>query len=127
MEQTMTITPDKYAVIYKGNAQYFINKNLLANNKCVENLQAIIDTHLFKLIIIDMIEESTNEKEMKELAKDVMECERELQRLWKFDTIEDRFIKFWLLPRCECPYYDTEDKYPYGEYYIRSSCPPHGG
>jgi hypothetical protein len=123
----MAIKFEDCKVMYNGELQYYINWNLLVSNKCEKNREAIIDTHVLKLTFIDMIKNSTDEKEMRELAKDVMECERELQRLWKFHTVEDRFIKFWLLPRCECPYYDNEDNYPNGNYYIKNSCPLHGG
>jgi hypothetical protein len=73
-----------------------------------------------------MVKNSKDKKEMRSLAKDIMECERELQKLWKFHTVDDRFIKFWLLPKCECPCYDNEDNYPSGQFYIKSSCPLHG-
>ena len=54
-----------------------------------------------------------------------LENERLLQKLWKFEQ-NDKFIKFWNFPACECPSMDNNERYPTGHYIMSESCPIHG-
>lgn len=48
-----------------------------------------------------------------------------LQSLWGFRR-DQRYHKFWTVPRCTCPQLDNEDSYPTGYYIFNSECPLHG-
>lgn len=112
-------------VTYGGEEKYVMNKRLLDQQNCWTNLEAIKEVHWFKQMLYDMIRKERNSKKLKELAKDITECEFELQRLWKF-TEDDKFHMFWETPKCQCPVLDNRDRYPTGYYVINLSCPLHG-
>ena len=92
----------------EGKDLYVLNKRLFGSQMCWENLEAIKDTHQFKMLLYSMIEDTNDPDEIKSLANDITECEFELQRLWKF-TEDLKFHRFWEYPKCSCPKMDNED------------------
>lgn len=90
-----------------------------------ENLEAIKEAHQLRLAICDMMTETEDWKELQSLAADITECEFHLQDLWKFER-DEKFHRFWELPKCQCPRMDNEDSYPIGYYVTNMNCPIHG-
>ena len=60
------------------------------------------------------------------IGKVLPEIELELQKLWKFEQ-NLNYYRFWEVPCCSCPRMDSEDRFPYGNYFISTNCPVHGG
>lgn len=114
-----------FDVVYNGMSVYKLNKHLLKKQNCFENLQKIKDAHVEKLAIYNKIENTSNIKELKELANLITEIEFKLQELWKFPK-NYKFHRFWETPKCMCPKIDNEDAYPHGYYIISADCPLHG-
>ena len=111
-------------VFYEGLPKVMLNKFLLDQQNCWTNLDAICEVHWLKLMFNDLIAHTNDPVELKELAKDITECEFELQRLWGFP--EDRkFHRFWLTKNCTCPKMDNEDIYPSNNYWISGDCVLH--
>jgi len=64
------------------------------------------------------------EKEAIEIAKQLDECEKELQKLWKFEPNE-AYYRHWIkLPGCTCPKIDNKENYGIKRI-IDCSCPYH--
>lgn len=113
-------------VFYEGQPKIMLNKALLDQQNCWENLEAIKEVHWLKLMFNELIRETNSLKELKELVKDITECEFELQRLWGFPE-DIKFHKFWLTSGCTCPKLDNEDIYPSTNYWISGNCLLHRG
>ena len=50
--------------------------------------------------------------------------EKRLQKLCK-NCSDNKYIKFWTVPRCTCLSLDNERMYPNGGYYVSCSCIVH--
>lgn len=112
-------------VFYEGLPKVMLNKFLLDQQNCWTNLDAICEVHWLKLMFNDLIAHTNDPVELKELAKDITECEFELQRLWGFPE-DIKFHKFWETNCCICPKLDNQDAYPFGYYVINHECQLHG-
>lgn len=112
-------------VFYNGEPQYMLNKYLFDSQDCWENIEAIVEAHELKLLLMDMISKEDSVPMLKSLAQDITEVEFELQSLWKFPK-DIKFHRFWELPKCSCPKLDNSDSYPHRQY-TRLDCPLHGG
>lgn len=116
---------DKYIVTHNGKPKTIINRHLVAQQKCEDNLPAIILQHQLKLQIYDWIREETDPAILHEYACWITNVEFTLQELWNFPK-DQNYHKFWETPACQCPKMDCADNYPTGYYYIAQSCPLHG-
>lgn len=112
-------------VEFNGKPVYMMNKRLLDQQNCWSNLEDIKEVHWLKLMFYEMINKTDNPIELKDLVKDVEQCEFELQKLWKF-TVDAKFHRWWEYPKCSCPKIDNNDNYPTGYYIIDLSCLLHG-
>lgn len=114
----------KLVVTYRGKEVYMMNKALLDRQNCWENLDAIKEAHVRKLMVYELIEKETDKNMLKKLAVTLTDIEFELQALWKF-SIDANFHRIWEYPKCECPVIDNRERYPHG-HIIVASCPLHG-
>lgn len=119
------VPSEKLVVTYEGREIWLMNKRLLDQQMCWENLEAIKEVHWLKMLFFHLIEDTKDPIELKELAKDLTECEFELQRLWKF-PLDKKFHRFWDYHKCECPKMDNDDAWPTGYYVVAGNCPLHG-
>jgi hypothetical protein len=124
-DDPLHVPSEQLVVYFNEQPIYMMNKRLLDQQNCWSNLEAIKETHWLKLLFYEMIRETNDPVELKELAKDITECEFELQSLWGF-TKDAKFHRFWETPKCICAKMDNEDAYPTGYYSITLSCPLHG-
>jgi hypothetical protein len=107
-----------------GKSAVVLNKALLDKQNAWASLEKILWAHELKLIIIEMIEETSNIFEIRDLGKDLTEIEFHLQKLWGFKQ-EKRYHRFWYYPKCMCPKMDNDDRYPYESYIVKKGCPLH--
>lgn len=114
-----------YAVYYGDRIVYYISHQLVKSQGVQSKLEKIKEVHQLKLAILDLMANPQSQKELKQLALDIQECEFELQELWGFSK-DARFHKFWELPKCTCPKIDNADAYPTGYYIYSDNCPIHG-
>ncbi len=119
------ISYEQLTVTFNNAPVLMLNKALLDQQNCWENLEAIKEVHWLKLVLHSIIMETQDSSLLQDLARDITECEFELQRLWKF-TRDSKFHRFWDTPKCQCPKIDNNDWYPTGHYIINQSCPLHG-
>ena len=113
------------AVVHDGKEYHYINKNLLDQQLCWENLDAIKELHTKRIgIYIEMVK-TDDAKKLKEFDKECTDLEFELQDLWKFDR-DVNYHRFWDRPQCACPTMDNEDSYPIGYYITNGNCLLHG-
>ena len=111
-------------VIFEGEPMYAISEELLDNQDAWENLEELKETHWLKLLFYQMIEETNDLAELKELGLDLEQIEYHLQRLWNFSE-DYRFHRSWEYPKCYCPKMDNMDMYPY-QRVTTQCCPLHG-
>ena len=107
-----------------GEKSVTLNKGLLDQQLAWKNLEKILLAHQFKLMLYEMIEDSSSTREMYELGKDLTLVEFHLQKLWGFEK-DSRYHKWWYYPKCLCPKLDNDDNYPSGMYYVAGNCPLH--
>lgn len=119
------MTDKDLIVYYCGKPKVKINSRLLDKQKCWDNLEEIKELHVQKFCINDLILNTDNKIELKELCKNITECEFKLQELWGFPK-DKNFHRFWETPKCTCPKMDNEDAYPTGYYAINMQCILHG-
>ena len=108
-----------------GKYAYMLNKRLLDQRNCWNNIKDLVRLHELKLYIHGLIKEETNSFTLRKYTEDLTLIEFELQKLWGFSE-DKKFHRFWDTPKCDCPKLDNEDNYPYGHYLINFSCPLHG-
>lgn len=109
-----------------GKAIFEINPDLVKTQGIDETtLAEIKDVHQLRLAIMDLMFKTDSRPLLKSLAKDLTICEFELQSLWGFKKNRG-YHRFWLIPKCECPKMDNEDRYPNRAYVISTKCPIHG-
>lgn len=124
MSDRLHIGYDELTVYYRGEPKFVLNKRLLDQQICWNNLDAIKETHQMKLQVYDKIKDEEDPKKLKKLAKQLTRLEFKLQKLWGFPR-NANFHRFWEVPKCECPKMDNEDRYPHSQV-INQSCPLHG-
>lgn len=111
-------------VTHDGKEMHLINKKLLDQQMCWNNLDKIKKLHEERYLLYDAMRQEDDPKLLRELDAECQELEYELQELWNFGK-DSKFVKFWIRPKCECPKMDNEDAYPYGHYIISGNCPLH--
>lgn len=112
------------AVVYKGKKQFFINKAILDQQLCWENLEEIKEKHIEKFSVYDEIQKTNDPNLLYLFDKLLREIEFELQDLWKFPK-DEMYHMFWQYPKCTCPKLDNIDSYPYMQFFS-TTCPLHG-
>ena len=115
---------EQLIVYYKNKPAYAMNKKLLDQQNCWENLEKIKQAHVRKLEIYSKLRRTRNKSKLRELGDKVTEIEFELQGLWKF-PLDKNFHRFWEYPKCTCPKLDNADWYPHLQH-ISADCPLHG-
>ena len=114
----------KYIVPYHNGPLRAINSTMLKRQKKEHNLERILDASMLKRVMQELIEESSNKDEIRDLALNIELIDYELQYLWGFET-DKRFHRFWETPKCSCPSMDNIDDYPHLQY-IDKNCIVHG-
>lgn len=103
-----------------------LNKNLINKQQLsksdVENIKKL---HAQRICIEKCMELEDNSEKLKLLFFLWNEIQNELQKAWKFEQ-DYRYIRFWEVPKCECPKSDNEESYGYGRFVYNMSCPVHG-
>jgi hypothetical protein len=109
-----------------GNEEYSLAKWLMDQQNCWENLDALKETFMLKMVILEMMEETDDVKTLCELTHDVTLCEFMIQKLFRFSE-DFKYHRFWEYPKCQCPKIDNIDIYPSESgYIIDSRCVLHG-
>jgi len=107
-----------------GKDAGMVSKELMDQNNCWSNLNEIKERTGFRFELLQQMKESDIET-AKGLANAWLANEKELQKLWKFPK-NDNYHKFWMLPHCECPNIDNNERHPHGSYVVYAHCPLHG-
>jgi len=116
----------RYPIKYKGKVQYYLNSNLIKEQKLNDSdIKRLTMVHEYKLIVYELIKLEDDIKKLKEYSKELTKIEIELQRIWKF-PLNKNLHKFWNSPKCKCPKMDNDDRYPFGYYIYNLECPLHG-
>ena len=95
-----------------------LNKRLLKENEVFNSDIIAMDYYykkikaLFELSKIledtkEFLDEKQYKKEAKLIGKEVEKCEKELQKLWKFELFEPYYVYWFKIPGCKCPYSDN--------------------
>ena len=99
------------------------NPFLLESQKAWKNAEAIRDLHYWRFGLHEVM--ATCPEVDLPIYDDLCDgLEMCLQDSWKFPRDYRRFM-FWERPRCTCPKYDNEDRYPNGNYIYSIECPVH--
>jgi len=91
-----------------------------------EDIEDIEFLHNYRKCIFALSEECTRDGLQKELYKEWVEVEKELQRLWRFYPVDENYIQYWNFPACSCPKMDNNEAYPSGYYVYSGGCIIHG-
>jgi hypothetical protein len=111
-------------VVYKDKEVLMLNKSLLDQQNCWENLEEIKAAHVKKQELYDKLRETDDVNTLRALDQQLNYLENTLQRLWKFE-VDGNYHRIWERPKCKCPELDNRDRYPHG-HIISSACPLHG-
>lgn len=112
-------------VHHKGKEALMLNKRLMDQQNCWENLDTIKELHSQRLHLEDKMKRARSKKKLKDYDKQYTAIEFQLQDAWKFDR-NINFHRFWNRPGCNCPVLDNEDAYPTGYYVRTAACKIHG-
>jgi hypothetical protein len=117
--------PEDFKAEWNGKAtqlNYYLAERQGLDDATMEQL---IETHIERLQIFEMMENTDDVEQLKRLAKDFRNLEFEQQALWGFDRNED-FHRWFNVPKCSCPKLDNMD-FIGTEYNIYvDNCPIHG-
>ena len=128
-------------VWHNGKEHMMLNKALLDQQNCWENLDWLKELHESRLVLEDEIADTVeqraaggNDERTVALLKLSMELYLEewtsiqflLQEAWGFPE-DVRFHRFWDMKGCKCPKMDNNDSYPSGFYITGGDCRVHGG
>lgn len=109
-----------------GEVVAALNRSLAVQQKLS---QAEVDVlkylHAGKDNVMSQMKATDDKHLLKMFGKMITLIEFELQRVWKF-PLDEKFHRFWYVPKCTCPKMDNDDRYPSGHYVINLSCPVHG-
>jgi len=120
MTDLLHIPSARLVVWYKGEEALMLNKALLDQQLCWENLERLKDLHVRRLEIEDAMEDRSY------VTTNIWtEIQFQLQDAWKFPR-DSRYHRFWDIPSCTCPKLDNDDRYPSDLYIIDMSCRLHG-
>jgi hypothetical protein len=97
-------------VYLDGEYQYTLNEDLIKRQKISsETIQLLVEKHVEKLKIFQLMKDTDDVVELKKLAENVTEIEFCLQKLWKFK--EDLNYHYWFeVPKCTCPKIDNFER-----------------
>lgn len=84
----------------------------------------IIQLHWRRKAVMGVMEEA-EKSDLKRLAAMITKIDFKLQKLWGF-PYNANFHRFWLLPGCECPKVDNEERYGTKHFIFVDNCPIHG-
>lgn len=117
---------DPYLVIHKGEPKYFLNKELAARNwLSTEDVKKLVELHVKKLDIFDMMHATDNPTELKRLAAQVTDIEFQMQATWHFPC-DETYHEWYLVPKCVCPKLDNADYRGTDRRVHACNCPIHG-
>jgi len=123
-KDNLHIPYEKLVVNYEGHEVVMINKALLVQQNCWENLEAIKEMHFYRIALGDVMCDTRDSNSLKYYDSLYTGIEFTLQYLWGFPH-DKNYHRFWDRPRCKCPGMDNSDRYPTGYYVINHSCPLH--
>ena len=112
-------------VVHKGKEVSLLNKALLDQQNCWENVNLLKE---FSGERLDLYDEMRTTKDIDLLAFYDALCttiEYDLQDLWKFPR-DMKFHLFWVRPKCKCPKSDNRERYATGYVVVNQGCPLHG-
>ena len=107
-------------VWHNGKEHMMLNKSLLDQQNCWENLEWIKELHGLRLVLEGQLAEEATPEGLGEWT----DIQLLLQEAWGF-PVDDKFHRFWDMKGCLCPKMDNNDAYPAGHYVISSDCPVH--
>ncbi len=125
MKKRLNILYKELVVEYKGKEVLILNKALLDQQKCWENLEHLKAVHKERLKLEDKMKRVKRIKTLRKYDEKYTELEFELQELWGFPR-NANYHRFWNRPQCECPKLDNEDAYLSGYYVVNGHCKLHG-
>ena len=108
------------------NTEYYINIDLLKEHGLgKKDLDTIVDLHVEKLSIFELMDKTDIVNELKQYAKLVEAIEYKLQSIWGFDC-DRSYHEWYLVPKCKCPVLDNRERRGTEYQIIHSDCPIHG-
>lgn len=117
---------ENLSVIYKGEALYKLNPNLIKRQNISDDvIELIKQKHIEKLEIFDKMKSEISNSELKFLANEVEKIEFELQELWGFNK-DKNMHEWYLVPKCTCPKIDNAESRGTEFRIVNSECPIHG-
>lgn len=108
-----------------GAEEIILSKAFIDRQNAWLNLDKIKEAYLLKYVIYDVIEETTDKKQLKSLVADLTEVEFEIQELFGFER-NAWYHRFWMTPGCQCPRLDNEENFGTKYSIIAEDCPLHG-
>lgn len=122
MSKDLHVPSAKLVVMYKGKEVMMLNKALLDQQNCWDNLNELKDLHSQRLALEDRLAEGKGDAKL--LSRWTL-IQFALQKAWGFPE-DAKFHRFWDMKGCECPKLDNSDRYPHGFYSMNMGCPIHG-
>lgn len=119
------VPSEQLVIYYNGKPHSMLSKAFLDQTNAWGNLEALKEVYWLKCMFNEMIEKSNDPCEIRDLAKNLTECEFEIQELWGFPR-DIKYHRFWQAKKCTCAQMDNEEAWPSGYYSIDLNCLLHG-
>ena len=110
-------------VWHKGKEHMMLNKALMDQQNCWENLETLKSLHKKRLKIEDKLADKRR-KNFKALLNEWTLNQYALQKAWGFPE-NAKYHRFWDIPACACPTMDNSDSWPHGFYVKSGGCRIH--
>lgn len=121
----MSITYDTHRVGSSNVKHTAINTQLVTRQKCdSDNVATLLASHVLRASIFDAMEKTDDVDKLKRYDRAYAHLQRCQQELWGFDQ-DDRFLRYWDVPKCGCPQMDNNDTYGTGYNITSEACPIH--
>ena len=108
-------------VWHDGKEHMMLNKGLLDQQNCWENLKTIKLLHGLRLMLEDYMAVEATPEGLGEWT----DIQFLLQEAWKFPA-NAKYHRFWDMKGCTCPKLDNTNAWPTGHYVKKQECPIHG-
>lgn len=115
----MTLSTSKWKGKFKLNKVLVSSQNLLE-----EEVKEIESLHESRMDLEETMLREEGVEALHALAKEWTVLQFRLQIAWGFAP-DEKYHRFWEVPKCRCPKIDNEEDYTTGFSIINASCPVH--
>ena len=108
------IDTDNHSVTYNIDSKSIyahLNKHLLKRQNCTDgDVEMILMSHALRAAMFVAMENTDDVETLRRYDRAYAHLQRCQQELWGFPQ-NDNFLRYWDVPKCNCPKMDNDDNY----------------